>query len=69
VTNSQIELYNTDGSQGAARGAGYGAGIYKHIQDCFVGLEAVDTIDPVESDRTAYQDAYQHWLKALAKYC
>ena len=29
VTGTTVELYNTDGSQGAARGAGVGAGIYK----------------------------------------
>ena len=65
VTHSKIELYNTDGSQGAARGAGYGAGLYKDIQDCFVGLETVDRIEPVESDRQLYQDAYQQWREKL----
>ncbi len=68
VTDSVIKLYNTDGSQGAARGAGCGAGIYRNIQDAFVGLETVDEIVPVESNRSSYQDAYGRWLEKLALY-
>ena len=68
VTDSVIKLYNTDGSQGAARGAGFGAGLYRNIQDSFVGLEAVDEIVPVESNRGSYQDAYGLWLDKLNMY-
>ena len=46
VIGARVELYSTDGSQGAARGAGIGAGIYKNTEDAFVGLETVRTIDP-----------------------
>jgi len=38
VTGASVELYNTDGSQGAARGAGIGAGIYKGPEDAFTGV-------------------------------
>jgi xylulokinase len=67
VTGAQIELYNTDGSQGAARGAGYGAGIYKDLQSAFVGLKTVKMISPNHALKTVYQDAYQNWLKTLTQ--
>jgi len=65
VTQSVVELYNTDGSQGAARGAGIGAGIYKSQEDAFVGLEPVKTIEPNEKSTTAYKQAYKRWEDVL----
>ena len=32
TTSAIVELYNTDGAQGAARGAGVGAGIYNNFE-------------------------------------
>jgi xylulokinase len=61
VTHSVVELYNTDGSQGAARGAGIGAGIYKNQEDAFVGLAPVKTIEPDEKLASVYQQAYDRW--------
>jgi xylulokinase len=65
VSGAQVELYNTDGSQGAARGAGFGAGVYKNIQDAFVGLTSIKVINPNDNLKAAYQEAYQNWLAAL----
>jgi xylulokinase len=65
VTGATIELYNTDGSQGAARGAGIGAGIYKGPKDAFVGLEPVRTIEPNKKLASAYQEAYKNWEDVL----
>jgi xylulokinase len=65
VTNSTVELYSTDGSQGAARGAGIGAGIYKKPEDAFVGLTPVKTIKPNKKLRTPYEKAYETWLAVL----
>ncbi len=61
VTKSVVELYNTDGSQGAARGAGIGANIYKEMQDAFVGLEPIKTIEPNDKLAPAYAEAYEKW--------
>ena len=46
VTGARVELFNTDGAQGAARGAGVGAGVYRSMKEAFVGLTAVKTVDP-----------------------
>jgi xylulokinase len=67
VTGATVELYNTDGSQGAARGAGIGVGIYKRPEDAFVGLEPVKTIEPDEKLTSAYNQAYEKWENILQK--
>jgi len=65
VTQATVELYNTDGSQGAARGAGIGAGVYKSPDEAFVGLEPVKTIEPNDQLSSAYQQAYAGWEGVL----
>jgi xylulokinase len=65
VTGSVVELYNTDGSQGAARGAGLGCGSYKTAKAAFSGLKKVRTIEPDAKQAKAYKAAYQAWLSAL----
>jgi len=65
VTQSVVELYNTDGSQGAARGAGIGSGLYKSQEDAFVGLEPVKKIEPNGELTKAYRQAYEKWESVL----
>lgn len=65
IADTTVELYNTDGSAGAARGAGIGAGIYKQPQDAFAGLKCTQTIEPSGSDKPRYQEAYKTWLERL----
>lgn len=65
TTGATVELFNTDGSQGAARGAGIGAGIYKNSSEAFAGLKAVRVIVPNATQKNRYQEAYQAWLKEL----
>ncbi len=64
VTGATIELYETDGSVGAAYGAGIGAGIYKDSDDAFKTLKKISTEAPV-SDTEAYREAYELWKKRL----
>jgi len=61
-----IELYDTDGAAGAARGAGIGAGIYKSTDEAFCTLKKIDTIEP-DFDRTPYLEAYDRWEKCLVE--
>jgi xylulokinase len=65
VTQATVQLYNTDGSQGAARGAGIGAGVYKSPEEAFLGLEPVKTIEPNEELSSAYTAAYGNWEQTL----
>jgi xylulokinase len=65
VTQSVVELYNTDGSQGAARGAGIGAGIYKSPEAAFAGLKPVKKIEPNNKLSEAYKKAYEKWELVL----
>jgi len=67
VTGARVELYNTDGAQGAARGAGVGAGVYGAMKDAFVGLTAVMTVEPDARKAPAYEEAYGRWESALER--
>jgi xylulokinase len=67
VTGAVIELYNTDGSVGAAKGAGIGAGIYKDNQEAFATLDKLDVIEPNLTQAQAYADAYDKWKQCIGK--
>lgn len=64
VTGAVIELMNTDGAAGAARGAGIGAGIYKDSDEAFATLERLAVIEPAGDDQ-AYKEAYENWKNHL----
>ncbi|MFH0991710.1 MAG: FGGY family carbohydrate kinase [bacterium] len=64
VSGISIELYNTDGSQGAARAAAVGAGLVSSTEDAYNGLEHIGTIEP-EKEREPYVEAYRQWLEIL----
>jgi len=66
VTGAVIELYDTDGSVGAAKGAGIGAGIYKDNNEAFATLKKLAVIEPDEKKRDEYLNAYAEW-KAILK--
>jgi xylulokinase len=67
VTGATIELYDTDGSVGSAKGAGMGAGIYKDHNEAFASLEKLDMIAPDEAHRADYAEAYARWKETLEK--
>ena len=66
VTGASIELYETDGSVGAAYGAGIGAGIYKDSDDAFKTLKHIATETPM-AETAAYKAAYELWKECLKK--
>jgi xylulokinase len=67
VTGATIELYDTDGSVGAAKGAGIGAGIYKDNNEAFATLDKLQVIEPNEHNRADYLAAYAAWKETLRK--
>ncbi len=66
VTGAAIELYETDGSVGAAYGAGIGAGIYKDADEAFQTLKHIATEEPVDVPEP-YKAAYKLWKERLNK--
>ena len=60
-----LELYDTDGAQGAARGAGIGAGVFSSESEAFEGLELLETLEPNPIFSQPYLDAYSHWESKL----
>ncbi|MCB9208654.1 MAG: carbohydrate kinase [Ignavibacteriales bacterium] len=64
-TDAIVELYNTDGAQGAARGAGVGANIYSNFEEAFIGFKKLKVIEPNNDLKTKYEDVYQSWKTKL----
>jgi len=67
VSGATIELMDTDGSVGAARGAGIGCGVYANAGEAFASLQRLAVIEPEATRRNEYHDAYQRWLGILQK--
>ena len=65
VSGAVIELYDTDGAAGAAKGAGIGAGIYKDSKEAFASLTKLDVIEPSQALREQYQQAYETWKQYI----
>ena len=65
ITGAVIELYDTDGSVGAAKGAGIGAGVYKNNNEAFATLEKLAVIEPDNKYRNHYDEAYIRWKNIL----
>lgn len=67
VSGATIELYDTDGSVGAARGAGVGCGYYASFSEAFAKLQKLETVHPDNSKLSQYEDAYRNWKNRLEK--
>lgn len=65
LTSTVITLYNTDGSIGAARGAGIGCGYYKSEEEAFSGLKVTGVSEPDQRLAMVYDARYQEWLDIL----
>ncbi|WP_346854194.1 FGGY family carbohydrate kinase [uncultured Draconibacterium sp.] len=68
ISGATIELYNTDGSVGAARGAGVGSGYYKSFNEAFGSLTKLETIEPDLTKKAEYEAAYGNWKSLLEKF-
>ena len=65
LTSTVITLYNTDGSVGAARGAGIGCGFYKSEKEAFGGLKTTGTSEPDHKLARIYEEKYNTWVDVL----
>ena len=64
VSGATIDLFDTDGAVGAAKGAGIGAGIYRDNNEAFATLVKLDEVHPA-ADRAPYLEAYARWKSIL----
>jgi len=66
ATNVPVELFNSDGSIGAALGAGIGAGIFPDEAAAFAGLKPVQWIEPTKAGQ--YDALYHDWKQILQNF-
>ena len=66
ITGTVIHLYNTDGSVGAARGAGIGCSYYLTEKEAFKGLAAVSVTEPDSLKSPDYEKAYLRWKEIVS---
>lgn len=67
ITGARLELYNTDGAQGAARGAGLGIRHYKNTSEAFESLACIKSYEPTKTMQADYIEAYAEWKTILTK--
>lgn len=65
LSGATIHLYDTDGSVGAARGAGLGAGIYANEEEAFASLKQLATIEPRADYVAPLKESYLRWKQLL----
>ena len=63
ATGVPVELYESDGSVGAALGAGIGVGFFKQSAEAFSRREVLDIIIPEQAD--LYNELYGRWKQVL----
>lgn len=63
ATGVPVELYNNDGSLGAALGAGIGEGVYKNFDEAFSQFKPLKIVEP--GNTKLFDDLYQNWKKLL----
>ena len=67
ISGSIIELYDTDGSVGAANGAGIESGIYGSFDEAFSNLNRRMVVEPDNTYRDLYAEVYGKWHEVLDK--
>jgi xylulokinase len=65
LTQTPIELYDTDGAKGAALAAGIGIGFYKSRQEAFSGLKKILTVEPEIKEYSRFLKVYNTWEEVL----
>ena len=65
LCDSRIELFDTDGALGAARGAALGAGFYKNAEEAFASLKTVDEVAPEATWKAPLEEAFAKWKETI----
>ena len=61
TTQTTLELYQTNGAEGAARGAAFGFGHYKTLNEANENLKLIKTIEPNAALSSSYAEFYNLW--------
>jgi len=67
ISGATLELYDTDGSIGAANGAGIGSGIFGSFEEAFENLNRRMVVEPTNKEPEKYNEAYSRWKNVLDK--
>jgi xylulokinase len=67
AANVAVELLESDGSFGAALGAGLGLGYYASAKEAVANLKRISTKEPTRDLISATQEAYLSWKELIAK--
>lgn len=67
TTQAAVEMFATDGAEGAARAAALGVGYYASATEAFTGLTRLSVVEPQAALFAQYQDAYQTWVALLPR--
>ncbi|WP_373058009.1 xylulokinase [Zunongwangia sp. H14] len=65
TTQANLQLYETSGAEGAARGAAYGYGYYHSLDEAFGDLEILESLEPKKELSAQYQDIYENWKQYI----
>jgi len=67
TTQAAVEMFETDGAEGAARAAALGVGYYASATEAFTCLTRLSVVEPQAALFAQYQDAYQTWVALLPR--
>jgi len=67
LANIKIEMINSTGAIGAAKGAGFGVGVYKSLEEAIGELDILHSYMPETNDFSQYEKAYTDWKSILEK--
>jgi xylulokinase len=65
ISGATIELYDTDGAAGTARGAAAGAGLYPDLASALASLKKISVEGPHRPDEGVLAESYARWNKEL----
>jgi len=71
VTQTSLALYNTSGSEGAARAAAVGSGYYSSLEEALASIEVIEKVDPEDpehSESSRYLELYERWKTSLEEH-
>jgi xylulokinase len=67
TTQTAVELYDTNGAEGAARAAGWATGFYSSRDEAFRGLKKIRTLEPQPELTGIYEEIYDRWQEQLTR--